>query len=318
MHLNLHKANEQVLNLAKKLSKNYKIILLSNNFQNYIDYLNKKFKYDKIFDEVINSQKIKIIKTNPKMFKYVLDKYKVKGEEVIFIDDIEKYLKVAAKYNIKGIQYKNYNQFKKELSNYLKPKIKLVIFDCYGLILSSGYPDTSKALVKKYGGSYKKYQDIMYFKYFNQAAERKITQTEAWQKTVDDCNLPITWQQLRDLHYSFFKLNKKTIELNKELNKKGYKTLLLSKNTRSQFSFAVKKFGFKKHFKNIINTYELGLPKASKATLNEVVKRLKVKPQEIVYADDQRNNLVDAKKMGIKTIFVKNFNQFKKDLYKYL
>jgi len=48
------------------------------------------------------------------------------------------------------------------------------------------------------------------------------------------------------------------------------------------------------------------------------VKRLKVKPQEIVYADDQRNNLVDAKKMGIKTIFVKNFNQFKKDLNKYL
>ncbi len=29
--------------------------------------------------------------------------------------------------------------------------IRLIIFDLYGLILSSGYPDTSKYLAKKYG-----------------------------------------------------------------------------------------------------------------------------------------------------------------------
>jgi HAD superfamily hydrolase (TIGR01509 family) len=196
--------------------------------------------------------------------------------------------------------------------------IKLIIFDCYGLVLTSGYPDTAKNLTQKYGGRWQDYQKIMYFKYFNRAAERKITQKEAWQKTVEDLKLPISWQELRDLHYSFFKLDKKAIELNKKLNKDGYRTLLLSKNTRSQFSFAVKKFKLKNRFKNIINTYELNLPKASKATLKVIMKRFKVKPEEIIYADDQANNLKDARTLGVKTILVKNFPQFKKELNKYL
>ena len=128
----------------------------------------------------------------------------------------------------------------------------------------------------------------------------------------------MTWQELRDLHYRLFTIDQKVVKLNKELNKQGYQTLLLSKNTRSQFATTSKRFGFKKKFKNIINTWELGLPKASTATLKEIMKRFKVKPQEIVYADDQQGNLVDAKKMGVKTILVKNYSQFKKELIQYL
>ena len=196
--------------------------------------------------------------------------------------------------------------------------IKLIIFDCYGLILNEGYPNTSKALAKKFGGRWQNYQEIMYKKYFNLAATRQISQREAWQKTVEHFKLPMTWQSLRDLHYCLFKIDNRVVKLNQELNKKGFKTLLLSKNTRSQFAYACKKFGLKKKFRNIINTWELGLPKASQETLNFILKKFKVKVKEVVYADDQMSNLIDAKSMGIKIILVKNFHQFKKELSKYL
>jgi len=196
--------------------------------------------------------------------------------------------------------------------------IKLIIFDCYGLILNEGYPNTSKALAKRFGGKWQDYQEIMYKKFFNQAATRQISQKAAWQKTVEHFDLPITWQQLRDLHYNLFKIDNRVVKLNQELNKKGFKTLLLSKNTRSQFSYACKKFGLKNKWKNIINTWELNLPKASKETLQVVLKKFKVKPEEIIYADDQMSNLTDAQAMGIKTILVKSFAQFKKELNHHL
>ncbi len=48
------------------------------------------------------------------------------------------------------------------------------------------------------------------------------------------------------------------------------------------------------------------------------MKKFKIKPEEIVYADDQDSNLKDARKLGIKTILVRNFSKFKKELKKSL
>lgn len=192
--------------------------------------------------------------------------------------------------------------------------IKLIIFDCYGLVLNEGYPNTAKALAKKFGGRWQDYYNIFYAKYFSLAAIRKITQKQAWLMPVQEMNLPISWQAVRDWHYSLMKLDKRVIALNENLNQSGYTTLLLSKNTRSQLADVSKKFGLKEIFKNIINTWELGLPKASQKTLNLILKKFKVKPEEVIYIDDQAVNLKDARAMGIKTILVKNFKDMKKEL----
>ncbi len=101
--------------------------------------------------------------------------------------------------------------------------IKLIIFDCYGLVMNKGYSNTSRALAKRYGGHWQNYQKIMYDIYVNKTVVRKITQKEAWQRTVSDLNLPIAWQELRKLHYNLMKIDKRVVKINKELSKKGYK-----------------------------------------------------------------------------------------------
>lgn len=195
-----------------------------------------------------------------------------------------------------------------------QPKIKLIIFDAYGPILSPGYPETINGLVKK-GIKIPKEKlfDVIYKKYFNQAAQRQITQKQAWQLPAKELNLSMTWQELRDFHYSLFRINQPVFNLAKKL-RKNYKTLLLSKNTRSQFAFCKKKFPeVWQNFDKVINTWELGLPKASKETILELVKRFKIKPPEMLFIDDQQTNLVELEKMGGKTIFYQNFKQFKKE-----
>ena len=197
-------------------------------------------------------------------------------------------------------------------------KIKLVIFDCYGAVLSKGYPDTVAVLSKRFNISEKKIFEVMYTKYFNMAARRKISQKEAWEKAIEELGLPITRKELLEIHFGLLKINKSVFEIAKQLRKK-YATLLLSKNTRSQFAETKKRFPIVwKNFDSVINTWELGLPKASGETIREICRRFKVKPAEIVFIDDQKDNLVEPKKMGVKIIFYKNFSQFKKELLNYI
>lgn len=199
-----------------------------------------------------------------------------------------------------------------------KDKIKLIIFDAYGPILSRGYPDTFDELHRRFKIPKQRLFDVIYKKYFNMAAERKITQKEAWQKPIKELNLPITWQELWQIHFGLITVNKPVLQIAKEV-RKDYKTLMLSKNTRSQFMACKKKFPYVwKSFDKVINTWELGLPKASKVTILEVARRFKVKPTEMLFIDDQENNLVEAKKMGVKIIFYQNFKQFKKEFDQYI
>lgn len=196
------------------------------------------------------------------------------------------------------------------------PKIKLIIFDAYGVIIKGGYPKTMKVLAKRFKRNWQDLHQVYYTKYFNQAAERKITQKEAWIQPTKELKLPISWQEVRNLHYSFMKPNSPVINLVQKLRKK-YTTLLLSKNTRTQFYDVQKTIPLKKYFDYLINTYEWGLPKASAETIRFLQRRFGVKISEMLYIDDQKINLKEAKKMGVKTIFYQNFKQFKRELKKY-
>ncbi len=194
--------------------------------------------------------------------------------------------------------------------------IKLILIDGYGVLLSRGYPDTEAVLAKRYGLPVARLHKVIYTKYFNQAAERKITQAEAWQKAVDELKLPMTWLALRDLHMKLLAVNPRTLALVKRLRRKC-PVVMLSKNTRSQFQATQKKHtAVWRSVDAAINTWELNLPKASAKTIRLICRRYKVSPKEITYIDDQKNNLTEPKKLGVHTILYTNYPQLKRDLHR--
>ena len=200
----------------------------------------------------------------------------------------------------------------------MKPKIKLIIVDYYGVSTKGSYKETSQWIAKKYHLPYKKVYDVVYHKYFSPAALGKITEKQSFEGPIREFGLRETWQELLAKHMSFQHENKPVTTLMKKLQKEGYQILILSKNPPPQFKAALKKIGTRKYFKNIINTFDLRLPKASKKTMRIVLKKFKVKPEETVYIDDQDFNLPEARKMGVKTIYYRSFRQMKKQLDKYL
>ena len=201
----------------------------------------------------------------------------------------------------------------------MKTQIKLIIFDAYGVCLNEGYPNTSKYLAKKYKMNWHQVQNILYTKYFNLAAVKQISQNEAWEKAIKELKLPLTTDQLKKIHFGLMRLNPKILNLANQL-KKNFKITLLSKNTRQQFKITKQKFPeLEKIFgKNTINTWEHNLPKASEKTVNFLSNKFKVSPKEMLYIDDQEINLAIPKKLGVKTIFYKNFKQVQTEIQKYL
>lgn len=201
----------------------------------------------------------------------------------------------------------------------MRAKIKLVVFDAYGVVLTGGYPDTSKFLAKKFKRDWREIYRILYTKYFNMAAEKKITQQAAWERAVKESRLPVSIAQIKKIHYNLMGVNEKTARLAGKI-KKGRRILLLSKNTRSQFRDVNEMFPILRRVfgKNIINTWEYDLPKASRATMELICRRFGVKPEEVVVTDDQAANLEAPKELGARVALYKNFAQFRKELMRIL
>ncbi len=105
--------------LFEQLSKNYKLGLLSNTTCFESDAL-KKWSVENFFTAQVYSYQIGTIKPNKKNFKAICSALKVSPEEAIFIDDGQKNITAAINFGLKGIQYKNISQLKKELAILLK------------------------------------------------------------------------------------------------------------------------------------------------------------------------------------------------------
>lgn len=192
------------------------------------------------------------------------------------------------------------------------------MIDFNGVLVYGNYHTLANWLAKKFHKKEKDIYKILYHKWFNQAAEGFISEKEFFENALKELKFPLTWQQARQKYISAVKANRPLIKYARELQKKGYKILVLSKNVPSQFRDGVRISGIRKYFKHLINTYDLGLPKASKKTMQLVLRRFKVTGTEVIYTDDQDFNFVEANKLGVKTIVYKNFPDFKKKIDKYL
>lgn len=195
--------------------------------------------------------------------------------------------------------------------------IKLIIFDFNGVSTKGGYAKTIPILAKRYKIPKQKMYDIFYTKYLNLGATNKISEQDVWRLPVKHFDIKDDWQKLRKFHLDLQVPNKIVCNYANRLRKK-YRIIMLTKNISGQLNYVIKNTHVSKYFDEIINTQKLNLPKASHKTMQYIMKKFSLNPNEIIYIDDQKDNLEQAKKIGIFTILYKKFSQFKLELNKIL
>jgi len=109
---------DNVFALVKKLKKKYKMALLSNQIEDWLEEVMKEKNFKEVFDVIVTSYGSKLRKPDIRIFKEIIKKLGVKPEECIYVDDLERNIPPAKELGMKTILFKDYKQLKRELKKF--------------------------------------------------------------------------------------------------------------------------------------------------------------------------------------------------------
>ncbi len=97
--------------------KGHKLYILSNIPFFSIEYVEKEYPFFDLFEGVVVSCRVRMIKPEPEIYKHLLSKYNLQIDDTIFIDDTDRNIDAAASLGIYSIKFDNPCQCECELKN---------------------------------------------------------------------------------------------------------------------------------------------------------------------------------------------------------
>jgi putative hydrolase of the HAD superfamily len=107
----------ETVELIKYLkNKGHRLFVLSNMHKTSINYLEQEHSFWDVFEARVISCRVRMVKPEAKIYRYLLNRYRLLAEKTVFIDDSAANIQAASKVGINTIQFKNADQCKQELS----------------------------------------------------------------------------------------------------------------------------------------------------------------------------------------------------------
>ena len=97
--------NWTLLDFIRDLRLNYKVGLLSNAWDDLRQTMHDRWGMDSLFDEMIISAEVGIVKPDPRIFHLAAQRLGVSPGEMVFIDDMLINVEAARKEGLTAIQY---------------------------------------------------------------------------------------------------------------------------------------------------------------------------------------------------------------------
>ena len=211
--------------------------------------------------------------------------------------------------------------------NKKKGEIKAIVFDVEG-VLQIAKNRTSKKkshtnlgvheiIARKLGFQLDQYFDFLGIDYFL-SIEGKISEAKLLENLSKRFNYPK--EKIKELYVKSYRKkyqeNKFLIGFAKKIKKKGFRTAILSDQGHFSSPALVPK-KFYKIFNPVIISYKLGTRKPNLEIYKIILKKLELKPKEILFIDDRPWNLPPASKLGINTALFFDNKTFKKQVKKF-
>ncbi len=108
--------NWELLRYIRGLHGYFKVGLLSNAWDDLRQTMHARWNIDGLFDEMIISAEVKLMKPDPRIFHLALDRLGVQAEEVVFIDDVFDNVIAARQEMLHAIHFVNTPQTITELN----------------------------------------------------------------------------------------------------------------------------------------------------------------------------------------------------------
>lgn len=105
----------ETVSLLYRLKAKYKIYGLTNWSAQTISFAYDRFSFFKEFDGIIVSGQEKMIKPNKQIYQLLLNRYNLKAENTVFIDDNINNIKASEEVGLYGIHFENPGQLETKL-----------------------------------------------------------------------------------------------------------------------------------------------------------------------------------------------------------
>lgn len=99
--------NWKLLDFIHSLHPLYKVGLLSNAWDDLRQTLHNRWNIDGLFDELIISAEVKLVKPDPRIFRLAAERLGSRPSETIFVDDIAENIEAARRQGLIAIQFSN-------------------------------------------------------------------------------------------------------------------------------------------------------------------------------------------------------------------
>lgn len=141
-----------------------------------------------------------------------------------------------------------------------------------------------------------------------------MTDEDYWHWAASEWKTSKTPQELINLLISGYEINNEVVKIVQTSRKIGYKNLICTNNFPARINGLNKRFNFLNNFDAWVFSYEVGCTKPDTLIFEELVKRANLEASEIIFADDNEENIKGAQEVGINAFFYENFDQFVSEL----
>lgn len=110
-----HVRNEQLLDEVRRLRSTYKTALLSNIGKDVMNDLFTEQEFQELFDVVVLSSDIGMVKPNPEIYEYTANKLGIVPSECVMVDDLITNVSGAISIGMAGVQYISLKQYDNDM-----------------------------------------------------------------------------------------------------------------------------------------------------------------------------------------------------------
>jgi putative hydrolase of the HAD superfamily len=196
--------------------------------------------------------------------------------------------------------------------------IRVIIFDFGGVLAEEGFKEGLKAIGKGKGLNpedfYKIAGEMVHqVGYVTGNSEERTY----WNTVREKTGVKGSDKEFREEILKRFKLRPEMINIVEKLKSFGFTVTILSDQT-NWLDELNQRTPFYHHFDQVFNSYTLKKSKRDPSLFRDVCIHLGVQPEEVLFIDDNLENIKRAASQGLRTIHFKHVAMFKKEIKKFV
>ena len=194
--------------------------------------------------------------------------------------------------------------------------IKAVCFDLDGVFFKEDSFNNFKNTISVLSNNPEIIDDVFHGEMMISFKKGEISEENYWEYVRNVLKIDISNEEIFKKLRESYNTNKEILNIINTIKKTNLLTCICSNNFISRIRELDKKYNFLGLFDIKILSYEVGFLKPQKEIFQELINSCGLRPDEILYSDDNEKKLIGAEDLGITTFVFNSIDSFIMELKK--